>query len=450
MKKALLFYITTLCMVPLFAQPTWFTNPSSFDPRGSYIIGLGEGFTSDDASAIAKANLVSQITVNIRTDTNTANTSLDSEVSAFYTEYISQNIRLTSNEQLTNMQVVNQAAENDKYYIMVALNKQRMFSSLDSEMKALWNRIQTSMRNADRFRGDNNVVSALESYAQAQKQLSELLVKKYLYDIHATRPYTIGGMISDSDIENNVRELISTLSFEVIGGNQQTTHRGSILPQSVSFQVSARRPGGVRELLSGLPVQILYADGEVIGSGKTNFHGQYHAQVVALANNEDRGRVIIQIDPTNFPSFYNRIFRNKSAEAHFRVTEGPQLQTRLSVLDENANPIPPAISRITALLSNNNVIVQDHAPLFFRGTGTVKERKVVEGNNVPRFIVNVTVELTLGEVTTNSIISTIRGNGSGTSDRSEADAINLAYRNLSFNTHELSTIINKSRDFTVE
>jgi hypothetical protein len=446
MKKTFLVIIITLIITSLFAVPNWYRNPRAFDPLGEFIIGVGEGTSYEEASRVAKAELVQQITVTVRTDTRVQYVSMESESGAFYAEYINQNIRLTSEQQLVGVETMNQTQIGDRFYVMVALNKLRMLGGMQDQMNEIWGKVRASLNNADRHNANGQLVFALDGYAETQRHLSDLIAKKFLHDSLATRPFQIQGMISDTDIENKVRDLIAAINFEVISGNQQTGRRGSLLPEPIVFQATVRQVGGgTRTHLSGLPIKIFLGDGTEIESGLTDNNGEYSIFVQAIPQTGDRGRISIQINPARFPSFYNRILRNKSTDAHFRVTESEPVNVRLTVVDENNRTLPAAITPISRILANSNVTVRDDGPLFIRGKVTVGNRRMVEGMGAPQHLVNVNLDLEVGVVHSNEVVGILRGSGSGMSNRSEQDSINIAVQNVNFSSRELLTMLERAQ-----
>jgi hypothetical protein len=441
-----LIFVLTLCSSALFAAPDWFLNPTNFFNQNEFLAGVGDGNSYEVAIEKAQLQLVNQISVRVRAETEVISIATEVESQAYFIEYIYQNVRTTSEHQLVGMEILRQVQDGDAYYVMVGLNRSRMLRNLSNECDRLSASIRSNLASAESYREDGNIVFALDSYAKATDGITQLILKKNFHDSFASRAYQITGIMTANQIESRVRELISGIHFEVVSGNQQSTLAGALLPEPVVFKATQIRSGLPRRNLVNLPVKIIYGDGTEIKTGMTDRHGEYAVYAHAIPYPADRGRIVIQIDSHKFPGFYNRILRNRTAEAHFKVTETAPLPVVLSVVDSTGRPIPSAHAQLSRILTMNNVIPRQRAPLYLKATIFQRDYKLVEGMAAPNHLVSLGMDMVFGIHETGESLGMLRGSGTGMSNRSVSDALSLAYQNVSISPRELALMLSRARD----
>jgi len=438
-------YVIYICLYISFSyilsqQPLWFQKPLSVYSTSQFIIGVGEGNSNDEAIELAKADLAQQITMVAQADsTNDA----DIDPSTYYAEFINANLYKTVNQQMTKAEIKNQDQKNDKYYALVSLNRQQILQSTRSSIDNLWIRILADLKKADEYMVDNHYVSALDTYARAQIQLSDLMLKKFFYDNLSNTPYPLDETFSDTMIENYVKNLISTINFEVKSGNQQTTRKGTILPKPIIFYASAKK-NGKNIVLNNLPVGLFYGNGDLIETGNTASDGRYTLYALAVPHTTDTGRIHIQIDPSKFPHFYNRNLRNKVAVAHFQTTMAAPLFVSLSVNCADIRQTNAAQNQIVKILTSQNIRESDRAACYVKATVIFKHRKQLTENLVVINHTTANISLEFGVINTKQIIGFIDITGEGTSDRNEQEAVNLALINSVVNPKELTDMIERA------
>ena len=450
MKRVLTLIILLSVFAYLFSSPSWYQNPRRFYEPNQFIVGVGSGDSYESAMSNAKSELIQQITVNVKTDTDVTFLSSETESKAYYTEYLKQNIRTTSEQQIQGMEIMQQEQVNNKYFIMLALNKQRMLRNMQSEIDELWIAIQTNIVNAENFKNMGQVVFALEAYSKIQDLLSKLIAKKMLYDNLDIKPYYIKDLISTADVENSVKTLIASIRFEVVSGNQQTTRRGTLLPEAIVFSAATRTRDGKIVFLENLPVKLSYGNDSLIETGFTNDNGEYTLYAVALPEQSDRGKIVIQINPFNFPGYYNKLLRNMSGEAYYRTIESIPLQVQLLITDDSGKELPSTQRQISRILSNNNIFHMNEAPLFLNGVVSVNDVRTIEGMGAPKFLVDSVLDLEFGITGSKEIIGSVKGTGKGLSEKSEADAVDKAYNNVSINIRELKILVARAESYLEE
>ena len=440
--KKTIFLLLTICVLSLLqAIPSWYQTPLRFYNPEHFWVGLAEGDTNEQALELAHIELTQQISDLVITDTDLSFLSKEAEYQAYFSEILTQNIQTFFEDYFQDVEIMNQEEYLGKFYIMVALNKNRFLRNLENEMDDIKSNIQSNLDRIEQLQIQGQIVFALDTYANILTSLTDLFSLKMVYDSLSPTPFTIQGILSGTELENRIHDLIASVRFEVVSGNQQTARVGTILPEAVVFNASSRRANGERINLSNLPVSIFYGDDKPLDNGFTNIEGNFRVYVLATPEQPDRGRIVIQINPLGYPDFYFQSMRHLNGVAHFRTTEALPLFINLTVIDETGQTMQNSHRQISRILTNNNIILQEEAPLFINGVVVIGEQRSVEGLGLPRYLADATVNLEFGITSTGAIIGTFQGTGRGLSENNEEDAVERAHNNISINTRELSQLI---------
>jgi len=449
MNKILLFILLIITTQALFSVPVWYANPMDYHDSGIYIVGIGEGRSYEEAMAIARAEMIKQISVNVNVDTEVIFQAIETERFAAYTEHINRNIQLSAEREILGMEVLRQERMNRRYYVMTGLNKQRLLRSIEIEMSDLWLRIQASFRNAERTISEGQLVLALGFYENAQNLLDRLYSEKIIYDSLSDIPANIQDLVSIDEVENRTSALINSMVFEVVSGDHQSARVGVALNEPVVFSASIPDARDRKIMLRNLPVLITSGDGTQIESGFTNENGEYTVYVAGNLNQGLRGRVIIQANLSRFPEMYHQMMRDIRGEAFFRPTALVPINVNLSVVDIEGNDVPSAFRQVSRLLSDKNVFHHDDASIIAKGTVSLRDSRLVSGAEGQLFFADVVIDIEFRERESGNIIGVLHGRGRGMHERSDAFAINNAYERISLDMNELNELIVKIEDIDV-
>ena len=445
-KKLFISLVMLIVFISIQANPSWYQNPQRFYNPEHFFVGIGEGISLDDAFSEARQDLSNQVSLTINTETDISFLSNEAESQGYYLESLNQNIRKISEQQTENSEIMRQEQLSEQFYVMVSLNKTRMFTNLEIEMNEILNKIQINLDSIRLLTEHGQLVSVMDTYSVIHNDLIDFYSLKMLYDHFAQSPFTVQHLITGNDIENRVRGLIASIRFEVLQGNHQTAKQGTILPEAIIFNASSRIPNGDRVNIDNLPVSIQYGDGRLIDAGFTNEKGTYTVYAIAVPEQADRGRIIIQINPVRFPIFYTRNMMHVYGSAHFRLTEAIPLNIKLSIINENGEVIENTQRQLSRILTNNNIIPNDDSSLFMNGVVSIKETRVVDGFGTSRHLVDAEIDIIFGVVDSGAVFGNIQGSGRGLSELNENDAIDRAYSNISINTRDLNQLINSAEN----
>lgn len=439
--KVLIYCILAVLTAQMFATPQWFNKYRQLYNQDEQIVGLGFADTYENALSNAKADLIQQISVNVEVNTITELISVETESKAFFSESVSRAIKSSSDLQLQGMEILRQETKDNQTYVMISLNKKILINNLSNEVSKIFDDIQSLIANAQNHFQKGNFILALESYNNALEQIPVFITQRTLHDNLTNRPYNTQKNISVSDINTHIRNIIGSIKFEVIKGNQQVSKIGMLLPEPVIFKASARVSGGEFVSLINLPVQVRYGDGTLIEKGLTDTNGNYLIFVNAFPERGDRGKLSIHIDYDKFSPYLRNTLKNLSGEAYYRTLETNPIYISLTVIDDNNNPLEQTKRQLIRVFTNSNVFHNDNATVLVRGKATIDDMKTIEGMGAPKYLTSASVDLEFISKSTGSLIGSLKGTGKGMSDKNEQDAKDKAYSNLSLNSRELRVLL---------
>jgi hypothetical protein len=442
--KKIFLLILTIYSISLLAQPDWYREPKSVDTHNILVIGTGQGGSQQTASNNARSNLSRQLTSNIKIDSPPSHPVSFNEN---YVEYITSYINSTTEAIIRNAEILRQSSDGNTHYSMAVLNKNNLLIELENEILGRWEQTKSYIEVAANNQSSGAITVALYNLANAQKHLSELVARLYLYEALASKPYQIIGLITHAYIERKVIGLVGSITFTIVSGNQQSALPGTRLPEPIVFRASLRRVGFATQNIARLPVKVSYGNGTQIVTGSTNSNGLFSVNAIANPTTGNHGKIQIAVNTSMLPSYYDRKLRHKTGEAYFQTTNTDVFLAQINVRDTDGETHIIANSQVTFILQNHNVKHNHRAQYFIRGRARVVDEQIIEGDKPTQFISNVAVDLEYGIYATNRTISLIRGTGRGVSIRSFADAQNLAYQNLIISNREILLMIDRLENY---
>jgi hypothetical protein len=344
------------------------------------------------------------------------------------------------------MEVLRQERMNRRFYVMTGLNKRRMLRNIEIEISELWSRIQSGFRNAERTLNEGQLVLALGFYENAQSLINRLYSEKLIYDSMSDIPAYLKDLVSIDDVENRARDLINSIVFEVVSGDNQSARVGVALNEPIVFLASVFNARGETIMLRNLPVVLSSGDGVQIESGFTNADGEYTIHVPANLNFEHRGQVVIHANLSRFPEIYHEMMRDIRGVAIYRSTALVPINVNLTVVDIEGNNVAVAFRQVSRLLSEKNIFHHEGAQITAKGTVSVRDIRLVAGSEGQLFFTDVVIDIEFRDRETGNILGVLQGRGRGMHERGEDFAINNAYERISINMNDLNELIVKMEE----
>jgi hypothetical protein len=440
MKKFFLF-VLVLLVYCLNAVPKWYEDPSKYYDSQEYIIGLGFGNSYEEAIAKAKQDLIQKISVNVEAVTETEFMSVETEDKTVFTDKVSNSIKAFSDYQLQGLEILNQEIIKQQHYIIIAIDKIKMLREIESELNSFWLEIEEYLNSIDLLEQKGNLSGILDSYKSIQDILPEFITKKKLFNNLAPSSFDKNKNITIGEIETKIKKLVSSIKFEVVEGNQQVGKTGLLLSEPIVFNVTFRANSDIKTNLINLPVKISYGDGILVEKGKTNYEGCYTTYITAIPDRGDRGKVIIGMDLTAFPSEYRLLIENISNEAYYKVIETLPLYAQLKITDEASKNLLKTENQLKRIFSNHNIYITDESVFLIQGIASVKESKIIEGMGSPKYLIVTSLDLEVKSTASNVVLGSLQGIGRGISEKDEIDAKEKAYENIALNSKDIKVLL---------
>lgn len=426
------------------SKPKWVDAPRQVLDHGDYIIGIGSGASYNFALINAQSDIAQQLSVRVESVVELKSTNIEAGGKEFYAESIEKNSKMTVDQMLRGLIVARQEEFKGKYWVMVTLNKTLMLNSLRGELDKLYASAEVFFDEGNKLAADGRILTAIKNYTDAQAILPEFYTKKTFYDNFAANPYPIPGKLSISTLEAVIRNMLTSVMFEVVSGANQAATKGSQLPETVVFRAIYRTRGGDKVPLGGFPVKVTYGDNTLIEKGVTDRSGTFQVNVIAIPQSGSRGKVIIRSDAFMLPAYMTKSAEQSVGEVTFNTTESDEIITQLIIKDSAGLKLDKVEKNVTQKLSSNNVRVSERAPLIMEGLVSITESKLIEGLGAKQTLVKVRLDLELKVQSTKEVLGTVSGTGQGMSERGEKDALSRAYDNINLNNRELVQMINSA------
>ncbi len=450
-----LIYVLCLLLVACGStlQQTGYTSSSisgkrqtQAKPQSDLIIGVGTGSNYQVAYANAQADLASKITVRVDAIIELHSVDIEAGGKAFYTESIEQSTKLTVDQTLLNVKVESHEQIGGQHKVTVSTSRSLFLNSLRGELDAMISEADDLFSEGQRMAADGRVLSAIRNFMDAQKILPDFYARKSFYDNFAPTPYALKGNLSIGSLDSAIRDLLSSIAFEVVSGDRQTAEAGSLLPETVVFRATFRTRGGQKVSIGGYPIRITYGDNTFIEKGMTDRNGEYRINVIAVSQTGNRGKVVIRSDAFGLPSYLSKTAEVASGEVNYTVAASKPVSTQLLITDEKGTRLDKVERYITRAMIRSNVQIATDAPLIMIGVVAVTEDRMQEGMSKPQHFIEVRLDLQFGIVRNKEMIGSISGTGQGLSSASVSDAVQRAYDNISINERELQQMLNNARD----
>ncbi|MBM4403566.1 MAG: LPP20 family lipoprotein [Candidatus Cloacimonetes bacterium] len=408
---------------------------------GDLIIGVGTGSNYQAAYANAQADLASKITVKVDAIIELHSLDIEAGGKLYYSESIEQSTKLTVDQTLRNVKVESHEQTGGQHKVTVSISRTLFLNSLRGELDAMISEADDLFTEGQRMAADGRVLSAIRNFMDAQKILPDFYARKQFYDNFAPVPYSFKGNLSIGSLDSAIRDLLSSIAFEVVSGDKQTGEAGAVLPETIVFRAIYRTKGRDIVTIGGYPVRLTYGDNTLIEKGMTDRSGEYSINVIAIAQTGNRGKVVIRSDAFGLPAYLSKTAEVASGEAVFTLSETKAVSTQLLIRDEKGNRLEKVECIIAKTLNASNVQIAADAPLIMQGIVTITEDRMQEGMGKPQHFIKVRLDLQFGIARNSEIVGSISGTGQGLSTTSVADATQRAYDNISINSRELQQML---------
>jgi hypothetical protein len=410
----------------LFAAPVWYDNPQAAGyPQNAYFVAGGVGTTQEEARMDAFSNIAGQMETTVKDQISVLMTSIQVDDAEFFSEVMSRASEVTVEGNLKGAEIVKRDQEGNNHYILIVLEKDKVITAMEAELKPLWETITTLYGNAQQSVKDGNLIAAIEDYVSAEQMITVFYSKKSLYDNLSGKPYPLDKTITFQILDSEIRSLVANLKIEV-------------LMNPIVFEVTTK-VGKERAPLANIPI-VIYQDKEVVQRGYTDGNGQYKAYMIA-SSALDRDKFVGKINLMQIPKAYAKSAKGFEAKADYRVVAEAPLSFTLTVVDTKGNPEPKVFDKVSKSLTKLGYMLSDNSPFKLEGVVDVIDTKEIEGAGAMQTMVTTEVSLNLMTKFNNKVVGNVSVEAKGLSKKNEADAIEKSYNKISVGKREFTDMI---------
>ena len=283
-------FLAFAAATPAFPQiPEWAVSHKHVQyPAAEYILGVGQGTgekADESAKRLAQSDIAMQVRLKVQGEIKNFQQAYG--LNANEESYADFKIRSTSivGEELTDGTIVEKVVDTSTSttYVLAALNKEKFSNVLAAQLAAEWDRVRSCQHSAAEFLQQGKLTEAIQDLVQARVGVLETLPRQVLHDALARTPYPRIPSLSPSALTSTLREVLSGVRIEKMGGDKQRGKIGENFAEPFIVRVTeAMRNTSVPVV--GAEIVFLNASGEQFGAALTDSKGTAACTIKAKGN----------------------------------------------------------------------------------------------------------------------------------------------------------------------
>ncbi len=423
--------------------PDWYLsgNIAGYD-TDTYIVGIGEGSTVEDAIASAQSMIGGQLKVSVEStvDSFRKETNIGGQMDFF--ETFSESSTITVQETLQGSRVIRQEQVNGTYYVYAALHIQSFLSQALLDLSELDRQAQNQLLEARGAISQGLVLVAMDHYREAYDTIVTYYTKRaYVEALAPTR--TPPSPVRAAEIVAEIRGMVGAIQITVVDGNNQVSAVGTQLPEPIVFSVTyqSRTQGDIP--VPQVPVTIRAQDRSVLGRYTTAKDGQISAKVQAIPTQGTSGNVIATIDLYAIMGEFASSVGRPEAMVYYEIAAPKEkVNIALALYDTERNRLTNLERSVGRDLGNLGFAIADgDITWMIEGTCTVVSQQELTSYQGTQYIVTVEMDLKLIDRRDGRTVGTILITGNGMSAKDYDEATLMASNRLRIDTKDLSSLV---------
>lgn len=400
------------------------------------ICGVGYGDSFDAAFADAQSKIAQQISVRVEAITELNTLDIEEDARHYYRESIEQNIKLSVDRWLNGVEIISQKEKKGKHEVKACIDKSKFLNALRGELDELKNAARNLVDGAEDFIRAGKPLFAIENYLNAQEYLPELYSKKAFYDSLSDSPYFLWHELNIGSIDGAIRELIGRVSFELASGGDQEAEQGLHLPNAILFKAYFEAKNGEKIPLPGYPITLTYGDGSHLESGQTDSLGYYKFSAIAQSL-PGADKIIVSSSARDLPPHLGKLFRDRTAEVHYRVLESEKKEISLNIKGEKGNRDENLENTVIRALSGSAFHISEDAEYTLEGELIREGVKMVQSLSGSSYIATVRLELYLLRTGDGTRLGSFSAKGSANAESAQ-EAFSQAISKIKIDSRKLN------------
>ena len=260
--------------IPVYSAadlPSWVSNRIHPDYHPSlFLLGVGSGDSPEKACENARAEVASQISVNVKSKIKTFSFSMETEDKSLFLSDIEQKTK--SRVERTVEGVVNVASheENGVFYCLAVLEKKTLSKKLASELDMLWSKIDGLKGKSKELLTEGRLGNAIISLMEADGLEKETVSTSLIHDIFSPVPYPRDH---PTGLEATISKILRNVKIKKTGRGSMRSKVGSRLADPLEVVVWMDFGNGKEIPVSGIKVRFCYNPGDCAGDALTGDTG---------------------------------------------------------------------------------------------------------------------------------------------------------------------------------
>lgn len=427
--------------------PDWYNSGELPNyPKETYLTGIGAADNQDAARNNASKDIAEQIRVNIQGTTQSIQKEVVTDEGSSFKEMFKNAVSSSVNETVSGIEYVKQAESGGTYYVFATLDKSKYLNSLEGKLQKQENSINTLVTEGQGALEQGKIIVAIDNFSSATEQIPKFYADKAIYDALSEMPYRLENQFSVSDIESELRTILSNLEIEVTSGNRQSAQAGEPLPEPIEFLLRYSYRGEDIPL-SGVTIKASYKDGATIDRVPTNQQGK--ASILGEAvppSYGDRGEIILEPVLSNLPYGFRNYTQNASTSVIYNVSDQMPLMMSIDIRDKDKNSLRRVNDKVARSLERLGHTITEDAPLTLEGTVEVIEVSEVETMGKTQILVRAELSVQMKVDATGEVIGTFATVEEGLSTRGEKAAMESAYNRMKIDRRTFSDFVARSEN----
>ena len=424
-----------------YSQPSWINEKEKYYPTSKYLSAIGISENLETAQAQAFQGVLSQIKVKISGTIKSSKSEISNEIQ----ESITNNITATAEGSLTNVEFVKTENYKSQFYVLAVLDKNKYILSIGGELRSLTTKLDEQNNLISNNLNNGKLLFALNEAQDFYMLYDAVLSKKVLYDAVSTKPFTLSTTFDASDLDEEIKSMLSSLKLEVISGIGQKGLAGSLLREPVKIFASYTYKNSAIPI-SNFAICILDESDKILDKNNTNNDGNVSFYIIASPTSSNKGRVKIAPYFLHFPNLFNSYLKNIETSLNFEVVNDMPLEMTFNVYDEEKNEIYDVQKRLAQNITKlGHTIRTVSSELSFELNFNNLDTKIVSGIQGDQYLVKIegifSLKINLTDELIGSFSTTTMGLGN-----SEEKAVKTAYQKIQLDKNKFAEIINNGKD----
>ena len=427
--------------VAVTAIPAWYTTGqlAGYGPN-THLIGVAEGATFQEAAQGAQVAIASQLRVTLQATVENFVRESNIDGRAMVEEEFTANSLSSIDETLRGAQIIEQAQFQGRYYAFAALNLQFFIDGLLLELADIRRQVDAYMTQARSEIAAGRIFSSIENYRNAYDELVYYYTQKGFVDTFAPSR-SPQATLSPGEVVSEIRQVVGSLSVEVVSGNDQSGALGSNLSQPIVFRVVYIPTGGAPVPVPNLPLALRSGDNTSLGRSITNNQGQISVNAQAIPTQGDLGTVTASLDTRALLGGFSNIAQRAEVQARFTVVQPVVVPISVRVTAPDGQRMTRIEQAIDRELVSLGFRVTDDAPYLITGTLGVTGQQESSGLRGTQYLATVELNLRITNVGTNQVIGSAVFEGNGLSTTSPEDAVQSGFSRVTVNRRGMTNLM---------